>query len=157
MTEVWTAERVEQLTSLWRDGLSCSRIAEALGHAVTRNAVIGKAHRLGLLSRKTPIKPARQRVPSRAAIRPRKYVLPPRAPVVILDAPPPPLIALTALTDETCRFPVGDPKVQGFGFCGVQVQEGSPYCPAHHVRTHSASVGPRRDDTRRGLVSGVRW
>lgn len=51
----WTDERVGQLRSLWDQGLSASKIAEQLGD-VTRNAVIGKAHRLGLAKRPSPIK-----------------------------------------------------------------------------------------------------
>ncbi len=52
----WTAERVELLKELWGEGLSARQIAESLGH-VTRNAVIGKAHRLGLSTRSVPSKP----------------------------------------------------------------------------------------------------
>src|ERR1700761_3308355 len=54
----WTDERVELLKKLWQDGLSASQIAKQLG-GVTRNAVIGKVHRLGLSGRDTPSKPAR--------------------------------------------------------------------------------------------------
>src|SRR5258708_24800173 len=54
----WTDERVELLKKLWQDGLSASQIAKQLG-GVTRNAVIGKVHRLGLSGRATPSKPAR--------------------------------------------------------------------------------------------------
>src|SRR5581483_179179 len=59
----WTDERVEQLKSLWTEGLSASQIARALG-GVTRNAVIGKVHRLGLAGRATPTRSDRPRVPS---------------------------------------------------------------------------------------------
>ncbi len=51
----WTDERTEQLKSLWTEGLSASQIARVLG-GVTRNAVIGKVHRLGLASRVTPVR-----------------------------------------------------------------------------------------------------
>ena len=51
----WTEARVDQLKQLWGDGLTASQIAEKLG-GVSRNAVIGKAHRLGLSSRPSPIK-----------------------------------------------------------------------------------------------------
>src|SRR6201996_8496366 len=54
----WTDERVELLKKLWQDGLSASQIAKQLG-GVTRNAVIGKVHRLGLSGRAAPSKPAR--------------------------------------------------------------------------------------------------
>ena len=52
----WTDERVEKLRELWDKGLSASQIAKELGEGVTRNAVIGKAHRLGLKSRPSPVK-----------------------------------------------------------------------------------------------------
>ena len=51
----WTEARVDELKRLWEDGLSASQIAERLGD-ITRNAVIGKAHRLGLSARPSPIK-----------------------------------------------------------------------------------------------------
>ena len=54
----WTDERVELLKKLWLDGLSASQIAKQLG-GVTRNAVIGKVHRLGLSGRAAPSQPAR--------------------------------------------------------------------------------------------------
>src|ERR1700759_5606187 len=53
----WTAERIHQLKSLWEQGMTASRIADALG-GVSRNAVIGKAHRLGLESRPSPVRSA---------------------------------------------------------------------------------------------------
>ena len=52
----WTKERVDLLTALWRDGVSCTQIAKQMGH-ITRNAVIGKAHRLGLDGREQPSRP----------------------------------------------------------------------------------------------------
>ena len=52
----WTDERVEKLRELWDKGLSASQIAKELGEGVTRNAVIGKAHRMGLASRPSPVK-----------------------------------------------------------------------------------------------------
>src|SRR5438552_14769579 len=66
----WTDERVELLKKLWQDGLSASQIAKQLG-GVTRNAVIGKVHRLGLSGRAAPSKPAR---PAFKAPRPARPV-----------------------------------------------------------------------------------
>src|ERR1700690_1424134 len=57
----WTDDRVEQLKNLWTEGLSASQIARALG-GVTRNAVIGKVHRLGLAGRASPSRAERPRV-----------------------------------------------------------------------------------------------
>src|SRR3712207_8126405 len=52
----WTDERIERLKELWSKGITASQIADELG-GVSRNAVIGKAHRLGLQSRPSPVKP----------------------------------------------------------------------------------------------------
>ena len=70
----WSEERVALLRKLWAEGLSASQIAKQLG-GVTRNAVIGKVHRLGLAGRATPSRPAKR--PVRTA-RPR--VMSPSAP-----------------------------------------------------------------------------
>jgi GcrA cell cycle regulator len=56
MTMSWTDERIERLKELWSQGITASQIADELG-GVSRNAVIGKAHRLGLQSRPSPVKP----------------------------------------------------------------------------------------------------
>src|SRR5260221_13188224 len=58
----WSEDRVEQLKTLWTEGLSASQIARALG-GVTRNAVIGKVHRLGLAGRASPSRSERPRMP----------------------------------------------------------------------------------------------
>src|SRR5687768_18583958 len=73
----WTDERVELLKKLWQDGLSASQIAKQLG-GVTRNAVIGKVHRLGLSGRATPSKP--QRTVFKAPRPPRPLSSTPSAP-----------------------------------------------------------------------------
>ncbi len=73
----WTDERVEQLKKLWEDGLSASQIAAELG-SITRNAVIGKVHRLGLSGRaKSP--PRRRRGRARPA--PQQHMMRIIAPV----------------------------------------------------------------------------
>src|SRR6185369_705670 len=85
----WTDERVETLKKLWLDGLSASQIAKQLG-GVTRNAVIGKVHRLGLSGRATPSQPAR---PAFKAPRPPRPAptpsLAPRRVVAALPEPQP--------------------------------------------------------------------
>lgn len=99
----WTDERIETLRTLWEKGLTASQIAEELG-GVSRNAVIGKAHRLDLKSRPSPVKssddsgteakaaPARQPAAERAARAAPTKPVPPRpvsaAPAVAKPAPP---------------------------------------------------------------------
>ena len=79
----WTDERVETLKKLWGDGLSASQIAKQLG-GVTRNAVIGKVHRLGLSGRAAPSRPARH-PEAKPAPRPRAQ---PAAPAKAQQAKP---------------------------------------------------------------------
>lgn len=112
----WTDERIELLKSLWGAGKTAAEIAKELGDNLTRNAVIGKAHRLGLSGRVSPI---------------QKKV----------DKPLPPEpkqikaknggISLLELTEKTCRYPYGDPKKEGFHFCGGSALAGLPYCGEH--------------------------
>jgi GcrA cell cycle regulator len=156
----WSHDRVTTLTTLWRDGQSASLIAKSLG-GVTRNAVIGKIHRLGLSGRAAASRPDRVRVaraskPPVAAKRPRANILP-----VIVAAPvqtegPGTIATLTALGAHTCRWPIGDPKDQAFSFCGRLAK--GPYCPAHKaqaVRPGTAWRADRDPVVRRALAGLV--
>ncbi|HEY3696148.1 GcrA family cell cycle regulator [Phenylobacterium sp.] len=137
----WTDERVEMLKRLWLDGLSASQIAKQLG-GVTRNAVIGKVHRLGLSGRATPSKPARPafkpprpaRPAAAAPSAPRRIAEPmaavPEAPPVrYVDEAPGSATVLT-LGAHMCKWPIGDPSLETFTFCGRRASDG-PYCNEH--------------------------
>jgi GcrA cell cycle regulator len=142
----WTDERVETLKKLWQDGLSASQIAKQLG-GVTRNAVIGKVHRLGLSGRAAPSKPARpafkaprpQRPAAAAPSAPRR-IAEPSAPAPSAEAPAPAPVryveeapgSATVLTlgAHMCKWPIGDPSTEGFTFCGRRATDG-PYCGEH--------------------------
>jgi GcrA cell cycle regulator len=134
----WTDERVELLKKLWQEGLSASQIAKQLG-GVTRNAVIGKVHRLGLSGRATPSKPARTVFkaprparPAAAPSAPRRLVEPAAstpAPVRHVDEAPGTATVLT-LGAHMCKWPIGDPTLDTFTFCGRRTGEG-PYCHEH--------------------------
>lgn len=150
----WTDDRVELLKKLWAEGLSASQIAGQLG-GVTRNAVIGKVHRLGLSGRATTsrVKPNRarkhktQRQPNtprlglfssnNTAMRslttgteaPREE--PFRSQFVELDIPVDERVDLVDLKESQCRWPIGDPQDQQFHFCGKSKAEGGPYCQYH--------------------------
>lgn len=138
----WTDERVELLKKLWQDGLSASQIAKQLG-GVTRNAVIGKVHRLGLSGRATPSKPARNVYkaprparPAQAPSAPRRMAeplssasAPTQAPVRYVDEAPGSATVLT-LGAHMCKWPIGDPAMDNFTFCGRRSGEG-PYCHEH--------------------------
>ncbi|XWN32215.1 MAG: GcrA family cell cycle regulator [Devosia sp.] len=150
----WTDERIELLRKLWADGLSASQIAGTLGD-VTRNAVIGKIHRLGLSGRVKA--PSQTRTPRRPApMRPKPAAAAPSQPRVMavgntvvkvvereVVAPPPPVleeaavvpihggISLLDLSATSCRWPVGDPSEADFRFCGAKTGAGDVYCSAH--------------------------
>ncbi|MGO4573252.1 GcrA family cell cycle regulator [Microvirga sp. 2TAF3] len=162
----WTDERVELLKKLWTDGLSASQIAAELGN-VTRNAVIGKVHRLGLSGR------AKDKAASPASQRPRKVARAPSAPapiapqnrsnVVIAPIPRPPVVeeepeimieddlaipmservTIMDLRESMCRWPMGDPTKPEFRFCGARSITGLPYC-THHARIAYQPVTDRK-------------
>ncbi|MDR3373702.1 MAG: GcrA family cell cycle regulator [Ancalomicrobiaceae bacterium] len=169
----WTDERVEQLKKLWSDGFSASQIAAELG-GVTRNAVIGKVHRLGLSGRaKTPVaQPARAkkapaRQPGNPHIRPHGGLdsvgntalkidfVPQSKPQIVVqpkiftlsDAPLVENAGILELTEATCKWPVGDPGDQSFHFCARRSESGIPYC-GYHARVAYQPVSDRRRDKR---------
>lgn len=149
----WTEERVETLKKLWMEGLSASQIAKELG-GVTRNAVIGKVHRLGLSGRATPSRPPRRAVKPavtrpRPAIRPAaktftERVAPKRAPVEPQPLPNGEFATVLTLSDRVCKWPIGDPSQPGFRFCGHKPKPGSPYCEAHAQLAYQPSKRRRR-------------
>jgi GcrA cell cycle regulator len=164
---MWTDERVEMLKKLWADGLSASQVAKQLG-GVTRNAVIGKVHRLGLSGRATPSRPARPRAPSPRTLthvrgRPDPLVAERRdearttatASVERVEAPrvevnalePAQRATVLTLTEHNCKWPIGDPGRPGFHFCGRSADSSSPYCP-EHARLAYQPMQPRRNRDR---------
>jgi len=155
----WSDDRVTTLKSLWRDGQSASQIARALG-GVTRNAAIGKIHRLGLSGRPAPSRPARTggpRPPRPVAI-PRRQARPlPRAVVAPVAPPEEPglVVTMAALGAHVCRWPIGDPKAADFSFCGRLAN--GPYCPAHQGQAFRprTSWRPDRDPVVRRALAGL--
>ena len=158
----WTDERVEMLRKLWLDGLSASQIAAELAHGITRNAVIGKVHRLGLSGRvKAPStaapRPQRPRpATSRAAPRPaapaargnlalafRPMEAPEPAPIEDVVIPMSEMVEIMDLREGMCRWPVGDPTTPEFRFCGSKTHTVGPYC-THHARIAYQPAQERR-------------
>jgi len=154
----WTDERVELLKKLWQDGLSASQIAAELG-GVTRNAVIGKVHRLGLSGRGQPTSTIkRQRRSHSSSVRRTRTVtvgnlalkqsvdalpeaeLRPRRNVVV---PIPRKLSIFQLTEDTCKWPLGDPSQEDFYFCGHDSLESQPYCE-YHAGVAYQTPEPRR-------------
>lgn len=164
----WTDERVELLRKLWIDGLSASQIAAELG-GVTRNAVIGKVHRLGLSGRTKTTRPSAPRVRKvrRPSMPPRPATrvigntalklnviadtdfdedeMPVRvlAPVEELYIPLEERATILQLNEHTCKWPIGDPGQDDFYFCGRHSAHGFPYCE-HHCRIAYQPANDRR-------------
>ncbi len=164
----WSDERVDLLRRLWEDGLSASQIASQLG-GVTRNAVIGKIHRLGLSGRvKSADSAAGTRKPPRdveaeiempiaAAVEIAVAVEAPpvmAAPAPVVAADPVPLatsrrVTIMDLRESMCRWPLGDPTSPDFHYCGDRAITGLPYC-THHAQIAYQPAAERKRDRRVG-------
>jgi GcrA cell cycle regulator len=135
----WTDDRVALLKKLWGEGKTAAEIAKELG-GVTRNAVIGKAHRLKLSNRVSPIQQNNKK------------------PAPVVKAPPQLIerkiqkipaqdnrkgIPLTDLKANECRWPLGDPREDHFGFCGHRQIAGLPYCAEHAKLAYQAATRNR--------------
>ena len=159
----WTEERIALLTKLWSDGLTASQIASQLGDNTTRNAVIGKAHRLGLSGRPSPVRaplaptakpvrPARPKPvvshtrppspanPGQNLIRRAEPAVRPQS----MEVVPGPGVTLLKVTDKMCKWPIGHPGDDGFRFCGNQARDGSPYCEGHAQMAYQP-LPPKRE------------
>jgi GcrA cell cycle regulator len=144
-TETWTPERVEQLRSSVVNGLTCSQIAAQIG--VTRNAVIGKIHRLGLSPGRPPGAserscPPRVRQPRAVASQRRllRLMWSEGAPVADAAASPAAVdsaqpCSLLDLDRGKCRWPINgtacDRGAGDFVFCGNAAVDGFSYCAGH--------------------------
>ena len=125
---VWTEEMMNTLKTLWSEGKSASEIAEILGLDISRNAVIGKAHRLGVSGRPSPIK--------------KKTGQP---------------LTLLSMTERMCKWPFGDPKKADFHFCGRPVAATITYCPEHRSASHQSTNLPEVLDQVVGSSMLVPW
>ncbi|MFZ5616260.1 MAG: GcrA family cell cycle regulator [Pseudomonadota bacterium] len=136
----WNDERVELLKRFWSEGLSASQIASKMG-GVTRNAVIGKVHRLGLSGRATPAKPQRGCDPECRIEEDQTPVVHARSEIERLIVEPefiaPAILAtgdmatVATLKGNMCKWPIGDPAKDDFHFCGQSAPTGKPYCAYH--------------------------
>ena len=142
---MWTKEKVDLASELFRKGTPASKIAEELGAGMTRNAVIGKLNRLGITADRTraqKVRPAPQR-PLRSVsagvitykmpkVKARK-VEPPKVKTGLPKQIEPLRVKLVDLRDHHCRFPLGNPGDPAFRFCGLDREGKSSYCE-HHRR-----------------------
>ena len=130
----WTPEKVEKLKELWGKGNTASEIAQILG-GVTRNAVIGKAHRLNLSAkiRQRSASASNKNISKNNDIeikykgRRGKF----RSLLVDKNFEPAKNLTLEELTEETCKYMEGNPNEKTASFCGRKSVEKFSYCPLH--------------------------
>jgi len=156
----WTTEAIERLKALWAEGHSTAEIGRRMG--ISKNAVVGKAHRLTLPARPSPIRrdalprptpvpraPRPVHVPmQRLAQPPMMRHAPPPAPPPQASAPPVVRSFPTArprIGARSCCWPLGEPGTQGFRFCGGDPMAGKPYCMEHAALAY-VKPRDRRED-----------
>ncbi len=132
----WTPERIVELTRLWNEGLTTSEIGKRLG--ISKNAVVGKAHRMQLSSRPSPIKRSMRPMTARPA--PVAKPMPYAAPQANMAQPPKQRVV--ELSAHGCRWPTGHPGEPGFHFCNERALVGRPYC-AEHATMAYVKVKPK--------------
>jgi len=150
----WTPDRIEQLRSCVAAGMTCSEIAAEIG--VTRNAVIGKIHRLGLSSGRPAGAPARAstdcpprarhpRVPTQRRLLRLAYAQASLSEQATLDASVASAhpCSLVEIAERQCRWPIGDPAAADFVFCGNDAVTGFTYCLGHARMAYRAPASRR--------------
>lgn len=149
----WTDEKVEELCKLWDKGLTANEIAKKLG--VTKNAIVGKVHRLCLKARPSPIKPKTEETEESQKtilnefedetqniedVAEHETVEVAIVEVTETNKNTDGIIKLIDLDSHTCRWPVGDPRDDDFGFCGKKVRAGQTYCDEHSAMAYVKAV-----------------
>lgn len=163
----WNTEAIDRLRALWAEGHSTAEIGRRMG--VSKNAVVGKAHRLNLPARPSPIRrdvvaaprpaPARRHTlpPLRAALReplPNLAAPPLRRLDTVLTGPAPLAVSRPVASAprpfprvgvKSCCWPIGEPGTSSFSFCGGEAMVAKPYC-AEHAAIAYVKVRDRRED-----------
>ena len=116
---VWDEEKLDKLKKLWDEGLPITKIGIEIG--VSRNAIAGKAHRLGLPKRNSPI--SKSGDPRKNQQKFSKNTIE-QLPLKIM-------LREVEWSRNRCCWPIGDPKLPGFSFCGTSIIPGRPYCEEH--------------------------
>ena len=134
----WTEEKVSKLKDLWGKGQTASQIAEIIG-GVSRNAVIGKAHRLNLSAKiKTRTSVTTNNIKNNSNLgnssrvrKSRKF----KFQSLLLDKnfEPAKNLQLEELNENTCKYMEGHPDEEGSSFCGRKNVEKFSYCPLHLI------------------------
>jgi len=134
----WTPERIATVTRLWNEGLTTAEIGRAIG--MSKNAVVGKAHRLQLPPRPSPIRQGKSASSPKRMTNGRK----PSPVAVVPQARPRAPAAPVTLGSASCKWPIGHPDEPSFHFCGERALLGKPYCLAHYRRAYVIAK-PRSD------------
>ena len=154
----WTEEMVARLRAFWNEGHSTAEIGRRMG--LSKNAVVGKAHRLNLPPRPSPIRakgsgsrprncgPTRTRGPSLPTLRPvADGTAPPRLPAKA-PTPAPAKSAIPVFVRRTsrdpCCWPIGEPGTRSYRTCDAPAKPGKPYC-AEHAEAAYVPVRSARD------------
>ena len=124
---IWNEEKLNKLKSLWDKGLPITKIGLELG--VSRNAIAGKAHRLGLPKRNSPI--SKSGDPRKNKNKPDNQI--------DKDLPLKLLLRDVEWSRNRCCWPLGDPKLPGFSFCGTSIIPGRPYCEEHSKLAYTST------------------
>tara|TARA_Y100001970_G_scaffold294331_1_gene450792 strand:+ start:100590 stop:101003 length:414 start_codon:yes stop_codon:yes gene_type:complete len=131
----WTPERVDQLRKLWDEGLTTSEIGKNIG--VSKNAVVGKAHRLELPSRPSPIRRGVSRRANKQISRPKPVQ--PQSKPLVRSLP-------LSRSGRCCQWPIGHPGDEDFHFCGAPAVEGKPYCAEHYAMAYIIQGKPKVEE-----------
>lgn len=150
----WNDETIARIRALWDEGLSTAEIGRRMG--ITKNAVVGKAHRLNLPARPSPIqRTLGEKKPRRSA--PRRVTGPtlPMLHAATASSPAPfrPTVVLRTVAPQprpagrvtSCCWPLGEPGTPDFRFCGDPTVPAKPYCE-DHVAVAYVKVRDRRED-----------
>ena len=178
----WTDGTITRLRALWAEGLSTAEIGRRLG--TTKNAIVGKAHRLDLPSRPCPVK--REACDPRAPRNDVRYVPPPKlsdlVPLKSLSAPLPadrparssaqarstprpvpgwdaafaPAPVPSRIGNGPCCWPLGEPGTKSFRYCGEPAAAREPYCPVHRATAWIKPRGCREDPMSLVAWPGIR-
>jgi GcrA cell cycle regulator len=122
---IWNQEKLDKLKALWDEGLPITKIGNELG--VSRNAIAGKAHRMGLPKRNSPISNSGDpRKNQKKSVEDNNKELPLKI-----------LLRNVEWSRNRCCWPIGDPKLPGFSFCGTPIIPGRPYCEEHSILAYT--------------------
>ncbi len=124
---VWDEKNLERLKKLWDQGLPITKIGLELG--VSRNSIAGKAHRLGLPKRNSPISKSGEPRKNKSI---SNFETSKELPLKIL-------LREVEWSRNRCCWPIGDPKLPGFSFCGTSIMPGRPYCEEHSNLAYTAT------------------